>query len=205
MPKSSAVRRKPATPYEEHLERQPSDQAIRAADSAGKTATRSTVTVYIGCKLSQGLVMELAEPGFVLDKDGKPVITRQPAPVGERVILKGSNSLRTDRRAAQGTHLYAITPVPRDFWNAWYAKYKDAEFVRKGFVFLASDAAQPDTALRDAQAAAKERIGERTGMEAIALKDDPRIKALSGPTMPVEVDPASLPANRDPDPQVVAV
>jgi hypothetical protein len=194
MAKTSAKRKPDPTP--EHEQRHLSDRAIDAADEQGAESSRSTTTVLVGCKLPNGLVMELLEPGMILDKDGKPAEGRRPAPAGERVILKGANSLRTDRRAAQGEHPYGITTVSKAFWEAWFARNKDFDFVRRGFVFVV-ERAGADNALADARAISKERRGLRTGLEALALEKDPRMEPGPTPATTVEVDPASMPANRE--------
>lgn len=201
MPKTSAVRQ--AVP--EHAQSHPSDRAIATANDRAAAAARSTTTVRIGCKLPLGLIMELADPGVLVDKDGRVVQGLRPNPRGQRVILKGANSLRTDRRAAQGIYPFAVTIVDKVFWEAWYARHKDEEYVRKGFVFLAADDASEARANENAAAAVKDKGNLPTGMEPLALEKDPRMKPTRNPVTTVEVDPASRPENRDADPSVVAV
>src|SRR5579885_1599560 len=95
----------------------------------------------------------------------------------------GANSLRTERRAQQGVHPFAITPVDKDFWEAWYAQHKDRDFVKNGLVFVAKDE-------KDAQAMARERLPERTGLEGLNtdLKNEPRMPKSSNPNTTVEAD-----------------
>jgi hypothetical protein len=136
--------------------------------------SKSADVVMVGCKLPHGLILEVPEPGSMeqIDPSSGKVLRiqgRKPAPVGQRYILKGANSMRT-RSGAQGQFPYAITPVPRAFWERWLARYKDADFVTKGFVFA-------EDSMKDAQASAKEKLPEMTGMEAMAQDKDPRIKA----------------------------
>lgn len=117
--------------------------------------------VLIGCKLPHGLIMEIPEPGDML----------RPRPVGKRVILKGANSLRTNPNAAQGTFPYAVTSVDKEFWEAWLERHKDRPFITNELVFVAKNEA-------DAKSMGRERIGERTGMEALNLEIDGKGKSV---------------------------
>ena len=130
----------------------------------------STTTVTVGCKLPNGLIMELAEPAA-----GRQLI---PAPIGERHTLNGSNSTLIDSpfgRVAQGTHRYGITHVPKEFAEAWFARHKDFEFVKRGQVFIVKDAAAAasEAKLRENDSAT------RTGLEALVDKD-PRLPKSVG-------------------------
>ena len=146
------------------------------AEAAKSDPSRSADVVMVACKLPHGLRLELLEAGETL----------QPKPGGQVYILKGANSLREDKRAALGRFDYAVTPIPRDFWDAWLKRNKDLEFVVKGFVFA-------ETSTSRAQDKGKEHEKERTGLEALATEKDPRllqIGRLGGPN--VETDPDSL-------------
>ncbi len=133
--------------------------------------------VMIGCKLPHGLILELI-PAPPADRTLQGFV-----PAGKRVTIKGANSLRTERRAQQGVHPFAITPVDKDFWEAWYAQHKDRDFVKNGLVFVAKDE-------KDAQAMARERLPERTGLEGLNtdLKNEPRMPKSSNPNTTVEAD-----------------
>lgn len=144
-----------------------------AVARADVDVTKSADMVQVGCKLPHGLIMEVPEPGTMegIDPVSGRVIKvqgRKPSPVGERYILKGANSMRRSDKA-QGQFPYAITAIPKEFWERWLARYKDAPFVKNGFVFM-------EPSLKDAQASAKEKLKEATGMEAMAQEKDPRIK-----------------------------
>jgi hypothetical protein len=165
--------------------------APAAARAEAPDLSKSADMVMVGCKLPHGLIMEVPEPGTMESVDpntGKvlKIQGRKPAPIGERFILKGANSMRT-RSGAQGQFPYAITPIPRAFWERWIARHKDSEFVKKGFVFA-------EDSMRDAQASAKEKLPETTGMEAMAQDKDPRIKGRTRvpDAQEVETDPDAL-------------
>lgn len=127
-------------------------------------------TVTIGCKLPHGLTLELIGEGKGF----------QPAPrSGKRCVLKGANSLREDKRAAQGDFPVAYTEVDEELWDEWYRRNKEMEFITKGFVFKAETAAGRGAAKSLADQS-KDRLGVKTGMEALAQKDDPRLKIARG-------------------------
>lgn len=143
-------------------------------DAATTDPSKGEDVVMVGCKLPHGLIMEIPEPGTMdsinpTTGEVMKIQGRKPAPVGKRYILKGANSMRRNDKA-MGQFPYGITPIPRAFWERWLARYKDADFVTKGFVFA-------EDTMRDAQASAKEKLPELTGMEAMAQEKDPRIKS----------------------------
>jgi hypothetical protein len=167
-----------------------SEPAIAEANSASAAAARSTDTVLVGCKLPNGLIMEIVEPNMLVGADGKPLpgaLVPQPLPIGKRYFLKGANSVRENPRAQQGVHPYAMTRVPRAFWDAWLERHKDRDFVKNGLVFVAED----DASARDM---AKEFINQRTGLEGLnqQVDKDPRMPKASNPNAQVETDPASV-------------
>jgi hypothetical protein len=141
--------------------------------------------VLIGCKLPHGIMLELiTEP----PKD-RTLQNRNPAPTGPRVTLKGSNTLRTDRRMSQAQHLYATTRVPKEFWDAWIARpgNKELPFVKNGLVFVATSEA-------DAKALMREHKDLRTGFEPLNqdLTKEQRLPKSTNPSQQVETDPAVL-------------
>lgn len=140
-------------------------------------ATKSGPMVQVACKLPAGLWLELIASSPLL----------QPAPTGRRYYIKGANRLREDKRAAQGEYDYAITAVPKDFWDEWYKRNESLEFVQKGFVFAAPS-------LDHARGQGKEQAGELTGLEALAPEKDPRVLKIGklGGGTDVDGDPESL-------------
>lgn len=84
--------------------------------SNGKDATldnNSTATVFVGCKLPHGLILELAVG----------------TPEHRHVKLKGG---RTELILGAG-----ITRVPKDFIDRWMKANKDKEFVKRGQIWIA--------------------------------------------------------------------
>jgi hypothetical protein len=158
--------------------------------------SNSTKVVWVGCKLSNGLTLELFEdtapaqtaPGGIAPFVGKP------PNVKERVVLKGANSVKNEltlRGLAQPQYPFGITAVPADFWSAWLAAKgnRDFAFLRNGLVFALDRE-------RDTIAAAKERESERTGTEPLnqQCEKDPRMPAQRGlpPERRVTADPEWL-------------
>jgi hypothetical protein len=102
----------------------------------------------------------------------------KPPPVKAEIVLKGANSLTTElsvRGLSPLGYDFAVTPVPKDFWDAWIAEHADHDAVRNGFIFVVDRE-------RDAKAAAAERVDERTGLEPLKpeLAGDPRIGSQKG-------------------------
>lgn len=91
--------------------------------------------VYVGCRLPHGLHLDL--PG-----DGE---------TKRRITLLGANKSRVINGAG-------VTPVPKDFWDEWYPKFKDAKFVKNGAVYQTRNAA-------DAEIEGDRRSKDTTGFE----------------------------------------
>lgn len=88
-------------------------------NNAGNAQT-STTTVTIGCKLPNGMVLEMGKFG---DEDYKAV------------TVKGSNSALVHGG-------FGITEgVDASFWQAWKKKHARLSFVQKGLVFAVGDLA----------------------------------------------------------------
>lgn len=169
--------------------------------------------VIIGCKLPNGLIMELIDPPTDAQVDQMNALSRQiatekeqakrdallaqmmalqaapkrgsrqllPSPAGKRYTIKGSNSLLVIvpksplGPPSQGEHQYAKTSVPEEFATEWFKRNKDLDCVRRGLIFMVKD-------VKEADGMIKERRNDsqlRTGLEALAEKNDPRIKTKS--------------------------
>lgn len=123
-------------------------------------------TVHVGCKLPNGIYLELipeATPG---------VFT--PPPAGQRILIKGSNTLRNDytiRGLSQQQYGFAVSEVPSEVWAEWLKRNSQTPLVKNGFIFAVSKQ-------KDAIAEGKERESERTGLEPLnpTIELDPRIR-----------------------------
>lgn len=116
-------------------------------------------TVIVGCKLPNGLIMELIKPGPL----------NMPTPPSKRVTLAGANSLRTSKAENPLVSRYAMTPVDEEFAREWFKQNAQMDFVKAGAVFIAKDA-------KEAQAEAKEKVDEvKTGLEPLNPDKDARL------------------------------
>src|SRR5438093_12261515 len=100
-------------------------------------------TVTVGCKLPNGLILELS------DNSGST----------KKVHIKGAN-------ASELVGGHGIThDVDKEFMDAWMAKNKDLSFVKNGFLFVHGKA---DSAVAEA----KEKAKEKTGAEPLPRMKD---------------------------------
>jgi hypothetical protein len=147
-------------------------------------------TVLIGCKLPAGLILEIVEPG----KDDSGKVGVMPAPIGQRVTLKGGNSVPRLRNALNEAPMlprypFGLTTVDKDFWDRWYARNKEMPFVKNGLVFVAKDR---DSAID----MAKDRREVKTGLEPLSPKVDPRDSSRGDERVTTGADPSMAKAMR---------
>jgi hypothetical protein len=113
--------------------------------------------VKVGCKLTHGFIMEIVTQGPM----------NLPAPAGERVEIKGANSLLVDGMGRPITDGFAFTDVPEELAKEWFRVNANTKMVKNGFVIMQSDK-------KSIEAQAKEHVAERTGLEALNPDRDPR-------------------------------
>lgn len=109
--------------------------------------------VFVGCKLPNGLVMELIR---------LPEMKNSIIPVGRTeddtvVELNGANSAMI-ARVNPADAAYGVTEVDEAFAKRWFEVNKNLKFVKEGLVFMVGTEAAFKGESRD-------RRGERTGME----------------------------------------
>jgi len=119
-------------------------------------------SVWIGCKLPNGLMMEIVQPGNGL----------MPAPQGKRVMLKGANSMRATVKDNPIIGKYAVTEVDESFWDEWLKRHKDFLFIKNGAIFV-------EKSMKDAQAHAKADMKAKTGLEPLNPEKDERVKGVT--------------------------
>jgi hypothetical protein len=127
-----------------------------------------TATVVVGCKLPNGLILEMGRPG-----DGEDYT---------RVLLKGprGNCIQTvDGNPVVGG--FGLTTVSKAFWDAWFKRNQKMKFIRDGHVFVHENVDR-------ATGHAKERADLRTGLEALDPNAPVLGRALDGTEVRVEVD-----------------
>lgn len=117
--------------------------------------------VLIGCKLPNGLVMEIVTPQ-------KQLGALHPAPRGKFVKLNGSASVNGGRisRINQAPE-YGTTLVEAEFAAAWFKANADLPVVQTGTVFVADNE-------RDFASKVREGLAESSGFEPIDPAGDAR-------------------------------
>jgi hypothetical protein len=115
-------------------------------------------TCHVGCKLQNGLIMELITPGLM----------SQPTPAGKRVVIKGANSMLERPRDTPLIGKFAFTEVDEAFAVEWFERNKDMDFVKNGMVFMQKNVAS-------ANAEAKEKANILTGLEPLNPDKEARL------------------------------
>lgn len=114
----------------------------------------SKTSVYVGCKLPHGLIMEI---GTVVSEkgpnDGRFHVT-------ERVRLNGANhGVLVSAAASSAPSVYGITKVDADFMETWLKANADKQYVKDKLIFMVDD-------LKSATDMARDGKSLRTGLEA---------------------------------------
>lgn len=123
--------------------------------------------VYVGCKLPNGLWMELLKPH---PQEKSTVPNPQTGP---RVELKGANSAKIEL-VNPAELRYGVTLVDEDFAKAWFEANKDAPYVKEGQVFMVASEAAARSEIKDRTNDAR----TLTGLE--PLRTDGKDKRLAG-------------------------
>lgn len=105
----------------------------------------STKMVVVGCKLPNGIILELGRPGESAFR---------------RVRLNGANSSQLIGGAG-------LTDVSEEFISAWLKKHADLSFVQQRLIFVGND-------VTEASAVAIDRSQQKTGFERLGRKDMPK-------------------------------
>lgn len=90
-------------------------------------------TVVIGCKLPNGLLMELITP------HSRPE-SLMPGPPGKRVKLNGANT-NVIARLNPADPAYGVTEVEEGFAKAWFKANADADYIKNGIIFMVASQA----------------------------------------------------------------
>lgn len=150
------------------------------AAPAVHTVKDHSATVWVGCKMPNGLMLQLHEQGSVevpVMGGGRRDVTVHMR-VGEPVKLKGFAV--SFGRIPKFTIVkdFALTEVRRDFWEKWLAQNSKMDIVQRGLVFFHSDK-------ESTEAQAEERGGDiKCGIEPLdPANNDPRIEKSSTPNL----------------------
>jgi len=106
----------------------------------------STETVVVACKIPCGIRLRL--PDLTFDEY---TVQGPNVPYGREPIDAGTG--------------YALTPgIPKDFWDKWWERNKDAEFARKRYIFAHVKG-------QDARAETKDYAKHFSGLEPVNQED----------------------------------
>jgi hypothetical protein len=141
--------------------------------AAKEVSSPKSGTVFVGCKLPHGLVLQLTKPMELKENVlgggvNKFVINKRTA---ERYKLNGVALEPGDRPRFVLTNGAAITKIPADFWAKWLEQNSECDAVKNGLVFSSSSEA-------DTRAIARERKKEKSGFEPIDISVDSKGKAV---------------------------
>lgn len=163
------------------------------ANDSNRLSQTPSDMVIVGCKLATGIWLELIN---IPENTSPSAQNWNPKPTGPRVKLAGANSAA--ETAAVGGSIIRVNPrvftygrtlVKRDFWEAWLARNRDMDFVKKGFIFA-------ETKDADFRAHAREGLSEKTGLEGLSPEgNDERMRKIQVPGMPetkIETDKEHL-------------
>src|SRR5260221_4670944 len=137
-------------------------------EDARVTTRSATGTVVVGCKLPNGLILQLSQ----FEANTEPVMggghrdIQTGRKVGEKYTVRGPAVKWGDIPRFLMVGGYALTSgIPEDFWNEWVKQNNDSDIVRRGLVV-----AFPK--MEDVEAKCRENEKKLTGLEPI---DPPRL------------------------------
>ena len=154
-----------------------------------QTASRSSDSVTIGCKLPSGIFLE----HLTVQKD-----SWNPAPAGPRVKLNGANSVQQTRlvQVNPRVHEFGQTVVSREFWEKCVASGRYDQWIKNGQIFVVEPKGGAEATQKSFNAAAREKLPEKTGLEGLNPEGkDERLKKIRVPGQPetvVETDQEHL-------------
>lgn len=96
-------------------------------------------TVWVGCKLPSGLILDVDGPGGQVDLE-------------KRVVLNGTNSAMVGGIVDPNSGGYGLTEVDGEFFENWLQSHRDYAPVKAGLIF---QVANEGDAKKEARARAK--------------------------------------------------
>src|SRR5712691_785090 len=132
-------------------------------EDARLTTRAATGMVVVGCKLGNGIILQLCE----MEKNHEPVMgggsrdIMTGRKVGEKYNIRGPNVKFGEIPKFLMANGYALTSgIPEDFWNEWVKQNHDADIVRRGLIFAYHK-------MEDVEAKCRENEKKLTGLEPI--------------------------------------
>lgn len=117
-------------------------KAPQAAETNPVKAPKGAASdiVVVGCKLPNGLVLNL-DRYVPIGPPEKGQIRREVSRVGP-FTLRGWAHERDKAPPADMVGGYALTPIPRDFWEEWLKRNEDSDLLRDGLIFAGESLAR---------------------------------------------------------------
>lgn len=97
-------------------------------------------TVFVGCKLPNGLIMELIK----LPENKNSIIPAGRAEDAPVITLNGANSQRIARTNPADAP-YGVTEVEESFAKEWFKRNQNLRFIKNKQVFVAATRAELDS------------------------------------------------------------
>lgn len=123
-------------------------------------------TVYVGCKMPNGVVLNLTRYE-VVDKDRGAV--RRMGDEHPTVTLKGNSIKEGVPDLSIGG--YVFTAVARDFWEEWFLTHDDSPLIKDGYIL------PPENTKSSSEAKGRERV-DIPGQSARITDKDSRVRGL---------------------------
>jgi hypothetical protein len=153
--------------------------AAGVASPAVHVEKTHSASVWVGCKLPNGLMLQLHQQGSI----DRPVVGGgiKTIPVhmrvGEMVRLRGSAIPFGAVPRFTIEKGYALTEVKREFWEKWAEQNKSMDLLKEGIVFVHSDK-------MDAEAEARDKGDDiMSGLEPLNPNGDPRVEKTRSPNL----------------------
>lgn len=136
----------------------PSAETIENTKASPVQAKGNVDTVYVACKLPNGIVLQCDE----MVEHREPVMgggfkeVKVARRTGETYRIAG-NALDVEKiKAGEINHLviggFAITPgIPKEFWDRWYEQHKHMDIVKGGHIYAHTQDASVRDYARDGQ------------------------------------------------------
>jgi hypothetical protein len=125
--------------------------------------------VYVGCKMPNGLVLQLEREYFVDETaNGVTRSVRRTQPEGKAWVVAGIAHPLNEAPKALIVNGAALTPIPKEHWLKWVKQMATLEAVTSGMVFAFDKQA-------DSEAHALNLRDVKSGMEPVRQDGDQRI------------------------------
>lgn len=133
--------------------------------------TRDVTNVHVGCNLPNGLELQLwaQTDGSEMTPQG-PRATKVAVKRGPAIRLRGA-ALKPGQFPDFPMYSgYAVTPVPKEFWDRWCAQNEDADVIGNRCLIAGADLAEVQQKAKEAKT---DKV--KSGMSPIDPKNPPSV------------------------------